>query len=255
MKKIIIKIIQGFLSPFISNPKIFLKTKDIIFLNPAEHLYRLIQYIKSQKTNFIGMTIIDIGCADGGTSVYFAKAFNQCKVIGYEPIPFQFGIAKMKAEKHENIRIKNIALSNFIGTANFNITANFLSSSINEIQQNQLNKETKEHQKKFEIIEKQEVQVTTLDEEYKNIENILLIKMDTQGTELKVLEGGKNTLQKTKFVLIEQSNHQIYKDSCSYFETDEFLRKNGFGMVDIIVTYRKNGCVTEFDAIYQKLGL
>ena len=49
--------------------------------------------------------------------------------------------------------------------------------------------------------------------------------------------------KKTKFVLIEMSNHNLYINGCKYFEVDDLLRKNNFTLADIIVTYRKNGLV------------
>ena len=84
----------------------------------------------------------------------------------------------------------------------------------------------------------------------------MILKIDTQGHELKVLEGAKETLKKTKFVLIEMSNHNLYINGCKYFEVDDLLRKNNFTLADIIVTYRKKGMLlTEYDAVYMNNNL
>ena len=65
------------------------------------------------------------------------------------------------------------------------------------------------------------------------------MKIDTQGHELNVLEGAKNTLKHVSFILIEMNNHDIYAGSSKYYEIDTWLRSNNFQLADIIVTYKK----------------
>jgi len=80
---------------------------------------------------------------------------------------------------------------------------------------------------------------------------ITLLKIDTQGHELQVLEGAKSTLERTTFVLVEMSSHSMYVNGCKYYEVDEWMRKNNFSLADVIVTYRKQGIImSEYDAIY-----
>jgi hypothetical protein len=79
---------------------------------------------------------------------------------------------------------------------------------------------------------------------------VLLIKLDTQGTELDVLKGAADTLKRTLFVLSEMNNHDDYKHACKYYEVDEWLRQNGFTLADTITSYRNAGRMIEYDAIY-----
>ena len=46
-------------------------------------------------------------------------------------------------------------------------------------------------------------------------------------------------------------NHEIYNKSCKYYEIDSFLRGKGFKLIDLLVSYRSNNQVEEFDAIYE----
>jgi len=131
---------------------------------------------------------------------------------------------------------------------NFYVTSNDVSSSLNAIN----NKEVHAEEYKVALNVKNEVRVQAKKlDTYTEGKNILLLKIDTQGHELKVIDGAKKTLQNTKFVLIEMANHNMYVNGCMYYEVDELMRKNNFKLVDLIVTHRKRGIVvTEYDAIY-----
>ena len=250
LKKIVIKILQW----FFGNPNIFLKTKDIILTNPSEHLYRSAKYIKSKNLNIPNdkFLILDIGAANGNTSRFFSKKFPECQVIGFEPIKSMAKIAEENCFSSKKIKIRNLALGKLKENRKFHVTQDKLSSSYFEINTNQLNNINQKHKDKFQIKEIVEVQCSTLDDEFQN-ENVLLMKIDTQGSELDILTGGKQLLNSTNFILIEMSTHYLYNGGSFYFQTDSFLRENGFALVDIYVTYRPNGKISEYDALYEKI--
>ena len=61
----------------------------------------------------------------------------------------------------------------------------------------------------------------------KKIENIDVLKIDTEGTELEVLIGAKNILSKTDIILIEVLDQKkIFKQKCN--EIINFLEKRNF---------------------------
>lgn len=248
MKSIIIRFLQS----LFSNKTVFLKTKDTVFCNPAEHFFRLSNYANKKYSDKLDLPIIDVGAANGESAAYFSKNFIKAQVIAFEPFTKMFHVAQKTNQGNKNVTIKNLALYDSIGKKEINITANYVSSSINELNSIEVNNQVEEQKKKFEVIEKQEINTSTLDEETKSIKEILLIKLDTQGTELNILKGGIETLKKTNLLLIEMSNHEMYKNGCKYYEVDQFLRDNGFNLVDIIVVYRPEGAL-EYDAIYEKI--
>lgn len=55
-----------------------------------------------------------------------------------------------------------------------------------------------------------------------------VIKIDTQGTELKILMGAKNVIKNTKFIIAEAAFVHLYKEQNLFSELEIFLRKNGF---------------------------
>jgi FkbM family methyltransferase len=162
-----------------------------------------------------------------------------------------FELAVKTNAGNKNVTIKNMGLFDAIGESSINITANYLSSSINNLNQTEVNSQIDEQKVKFALIEKQAITTSTLDEQTKDLKEILLIKLDTQGTELTILKHGKTALKKTHLLLIEMSNHNLYEGGAQYYEVDAFLRAEGFNLIDIIITYRPEGIADEYDAIYE----
>ena len=55
-----------------------------------------------------------------------------------------------------------------------------------------------------------------------------VMKIDTQGTELKILMGSKNVIKNTKFIIAEAAFVHLYEKQNLFSELEIFLRKNGF---------------------------
>lgn len=239
------KIFQKIFQTSSSEKRILIK--DNYLTGSNENIIRAIIAIKKYDENHEGV-IIDIGAFDGETAIQFSKAFPKTKIIAFEANSEILPITKKKCSKFNNIEVLNFAISDRNETLNFYITHNAVSSSLNEV--NTFTMDIEEYNNEIKLKNKLSVPAIPLDE-CSNIEKVLLLKIDTQGHELKVIKGEEKTLKKTKFVLIEMANHELYKNGCQYFEIDEVLRKNNFKLLDIIVTYRKRGIIiTEYDALY-----
>jgi FkbM family methyltransferase len=248
MKKTLVSLLRF----MISNQFLFLKLKDMIFSHPAEHLFRITEYAKTNLKTKLNLPILDVGAADGATASYFSKNFKSATIIAFEPIKKMYKIAVENNAKNSNVIIRNLALCDLVGKKEINITTNYLSSSLNSINDREVDLQPMAQKEKFKVIEKQIVATSTLDLETAHLKEILLIKMDTQGSELTILKNGIETLKKTHLILVEMSNHDIYQKSCQYFEVDQFLRENDFKLIDLIITYRPQGKVSEYDSIYER---
>jgi FkbM family methyltransferase len=252
MKRLILAIIRRLSGLARLNDTVFLLLKDEALLNPAEHFIRIKKLIRRKKPVHTGMVVIDIGAASGDSCLYFAAHFPECRVVGFEPIRESFEIAKKRTFNNSAIEIRNMALFANQGEMDFYVTDNKLSSSLNSPN---LSRAPYSGSKLFENCETRRVGVSTLDDELKGDEEILLIKIDTQGSELSVLQGAKAALKRTCFILSEMNNHDDYNEASKYFELDAFLRSNNFILADLVVTYRHENMVIEYDAIYMNRSL
>ncbi len=251
MKNLLIKLLRS----FFRSPAFFLKFRDTIMTNAAEHLYRTRSYIYSQGFESTGIYILDIGAASGDTCRWFARNFPGAKVIGFEPVFASFQKAQHNTKELTGVQLYHLALSDLNGTAEITVTKDNLASSLKKISAAELEKMQLEERGKFSAQRSETVKKQRLDEVLTGNEPVLLMKIDTQGTELEVLRGAVRTLSRTRLVLVEMNNHRLYEEAAKYHEVDEMLRSKGFCLIDIYVTYRPAGVLKEYDALYQNSRL
>lgn len=60
-----------------------------------------------------------------------------------------------------------------------------------------------------------------------------LIKLDTHGFEIPILEGAAETLKKTNLLVIEAYNYQITENSLRFFELCRYMEEKGFLPIDV----------------------
>ena len=86
-------------------------------------------------------------------------------------------------------------------------------------------------------LEEQEVEVTTLDKilgKYPNLKRPILIKIDTEGHELKVLQGSTSLLQITDVVIAEVSIAKRFEDSYQFEDLVLFMKEHGFYLLSFL---------------------
>ncbi|MGA7749556.1 MAG: FkbM family methyltransferase, partial [Gallionella sp.] len=79
------------------------------------------------------------------------------------------------------------------------------------------------------------VPAVTLDGEVKSrqLAGPYLVKLDTHGFEVPILNGAKDVLINANLVVIETYNFQLEKDSLKFWQLCRFMDDLGFGVIDI----------------------
>lgn len=250
MKTLLIRFLQF----LFSSPQFSMKLKDTALLNASEHLFRTLSFIEHHQLRGSGNTILDIGAASGDTAVWFSEVFPTHQIQAFEPVLTSFEKAQKKAEKRKNILVHHLALTNENGETTIHVSDDTFSSSIIPINEKEVSAKDPALAAKVKTRYSQQVKMQPLDE-IPNIGEVLLMKIDTQGTELAVLKGAEQTLKRTRLILIEMNNHELYQGSAQYHQVDEFLRLHHFKLRDIYVTYRPKGEMSEYDALYENILL
>ena len=154
---------------------------------------------KGDKTD---INIFDVGCFQGNFSRSLKEKLNQqAKYFLFDPNPNLV---------LKDFDINRLAFSDIKGNQDYHLNNFFPASG------SSLNKITKDDKlwnftrklvtgnikKSFSSFS---VKTNTLDNfcEENNIKKISVLKIDTEGSEMKVLNGGKNILQKTQIILVE----------------------------------------------------
>jgi len=99
-----------------------------------------------------------------------------------------------------------------------------------------------------------EVPVIALDEaiESKGLAGPYLLKLDTHGYELPILEGAKNLLSKASLVIIETYNFKLTSESLRYFEICAHMESLGFSPVENVdfMLRAKDGAFWQMDSFF-----
>jgi FkbM family methyltransferase len=155
------------------------------------------KFIYGQKT------ILDVGANIGNHTVFFSNFFNYSEIHAFEPIPENYRVLQRNAETLPQVTTHNVALSNYIGTAHLHIpgknygggqflTEDNISSCLGGKP----------------IINNGDCKVITLDS--LNLQNVTFIKMDVEGHEMMVMEGGRETIMRDKPLLFVEDYHNVY---------------------------------------------
>lgn len=165
--------------------------------------------------------IFDIGANIGGFTSWLARYFVQGKIYSFEPqrLVFQILCANLAINNLHNVYAYNMALGNYnskikVYEPNYEIPNDFGRFS--------LVKDTIPH-KASEII----IDMITLDDFIliNEIPRLDLLKIDTEGMELMILEGSKNIIKRWKPVLLIEYSDEI---DCINDQIKSFLDQFGY---------------------------
>ena len=169
-------------------------------------------------------TIIDIGSNKGQFILLIEQLFPNKIIHSFEPLLEVLEIQRKFFNYNKNIFFYNFALGRTSSVKKFFITKRKDSSSFFKINENE-NKS-----KYYEIINKNNIQIKTLDEVLINweIKKPILMKIDVQGYELEVLKGSENMLKKIEYILVEVSENEMYKGQPLSNEIIKFLQDRNY---------------------------
>ena len=187
-----------------------------LFNNVDRGFCKDLLYLK-KNMGFNFTTIIDVGAALGDYSKAVHFIYPDAKIYAFEPVPQSFEVLKTVANKINNLQCFNLALSDNEGETEFHLNEFSFSSS--------LLKMTDTHKEIFPFAKNEEtimVNTIKLDDFCKNerivfgSEKYILLKIDVQGLELKVLKGATKLLKEIDVIQLEVSFMNFYEGQASY---------------------------------------
>lgn len=203
-------------------------------------------------------SVIDIGANEGATEGQFAQKINKyfptAHLYCFEPLKEPYEKLEQWAKKRRApTTVFNLALGDQEKTVTMFLHSNHSSSS-SLLETTTLNETLYPFMTKQESVE---VEMKTLDNVFEHLpqpEKELLIKIDVQGFEEKVITGGKKTFTEAKAVILEVAIDPLYKDQASFEKILLLLKSLGFhyaGNLEQIAS-PKDGHIIYFDAIFLK---
>jgi len=168
--------------------------------------------------------ILDIGAEKGNWTKEIRNIFPSCNYTLIEPIKYK---ELDRYINDPNIKIINTIVNDYNGEVDWYELCNTGDSIM------------KERTHHFIDINPITRACITLDTLFNNNEIFEIIKLDVQGAELKVLDGGKNLIKNTNFIILEMPFFGQYNEGVSTFlEHISKLDELGFIPYDITEQHR-----------------
>jgi FkbM family methyltransferase len=170
------------------------------------------------------MTFVDVGANDGLYTLFAAsRVGRRGRVLAFEPSSRERGVLErnIALNRLRNVSVLPVALANEPGSATLQI-APVLHGGHNTL--------GGFAHKGVDAVATETVQVETLDAVTARlgIAKVDVIKIDVEGAELKVLEGAREVLRKSRPILLVEAN-------------DDALRKQGASTADLLALLRSLG--------------
>jgi methyltransferase, FkbM family len=222
--------------------------------------FDLVRSVNSPRQTLLGLrslpiqTIIDVGANAGQFARYVSKFFPSARLYCFEPLsqPFQALDAWAKTQS-DRVTTFNTALGEKEGTmemffhAEYSPSSSFLSSTATTAAYYPATRNQK----------RVPVKITTLDKIWETVDGTLspqiLIKLDVQGYEDRVIHGGKQTFINAKACILEVCLDTLYEGQATFKDLLLTLNDLGYRYVgNLSQTYGEGGHVIFLDAVFMQ---
>jgi len=148
------------------------------------------------------ITLVDIGGNSGYWAEDFLHYFPKAKINAFEPVPEMFKQYKKRFEKNAHVAAYNVALGDEMERREINVAKDYGLTSFHTYSE-----ELKDMNTQFK--ERIDVAIDLLDNYNSQIDismdSKLIMKVDVQGFESKVLKGGKKVFGRADMIILECS--------------------------------------------------
>ncbi len=215
------------------------------------------QFEPSEASKFLWLsslninTVIDVGAHIGEFAMMIHRILPKASIICFEPLEACFRELNINMRNVSNFKAFNSALGDTNSTMEMHRNEFTPSSSL--LKMADLHKEAFPFTKNETV---ETVKVKRLDDILQGLclEDYILVKIDVQGYEDKVIWGGENVISRARLLVVETSFQTLYKKQSLFDEIYDLLRRKGFDYMGNLDQLRSpiDGRVLQADAIFIK---
>lgn len=205
-------------------------------------------FIENRKID----AVIDVGANVGQFGESLRESGYRGRIVSFEPTAAPFQELSRKAAADGNWEAHHCGLGAASGTATLHASQLSVFNSILE-----LSDAAKLHDNRMAIDHTEEITIRTLDEAAERVSGNILLKIDTQGYERQVIEGGRQTIARAAGILMELPVIHTYKGDWHLHEAVKYMFELGFVPAQIqAVGYhgRDNVSAVDFDCLFRPRG-
>jgi FkbM family methyltransferase len=176
--------------------------------------------------------ILDVGANAGQFAASLRNPMGyRGTIVSFEPLPDAFAHLKTLADKDAAWEAHNIALGDADGELNLHVSKNRVSSSFLPIRETSTSVEPDSAYETDCV-----VPVRRLDDLLPKLEAVrnrsrVMLKLDTQGFESRVVAGAKESLTRMSLVQMEMSLVRLYEDEVLFLDMCGLMRTLGFDLI------------------------
>jgi FkbM family methyltransferase len=214
--------------------------------------YKLVSNLLRQ--GIVPRTVIDVGANVGGFAVAASRLMARPAIHCFEPLPQCVTQLHRNLLHITNASIYPLALGDTEGEAAIHVNSFAPSSSILKLGSAHLEQAPEARE-----IGSIPIRVTTLDAVFASIDlqPMVLLKLDTQGYESRVIRGGAKTLNRIDYVVLETSFKPLYEGEATFLEVESLMKSHGFRFLRPVGWYsdRRTDEILQMDALFQRQPL
>jgi FkbM family methyltransferase len=175
--------------------------------------------------------VLDVGANTGQYALALRRAGYQGRIVSFEPVARAHALLSRKANRDPKWSAVKLALGNASRRAVINVSGDSRSSSLLEM--------LPAHQKiapYFGRSHREEIEVRTLDSvlrEHARPRDVIFLKLDTQGYERQVLDGGRASLRRISGLQVEMSLVALYQGAVLLPAMLSYLGSRGFELMSL----------------------
>lgn len=196
-------------------------------------------------------TVFDIGANVGQFACQIHRVLPDAMLYSFEPLEDCYNQLLKKMGHLARFRAFNFALGDTNGQGE--IYHNDFTPSSSLLPMEELHKRAFPYTKHARL---EKIEVRRLDDVVSDLEvsENVLVKIDVQGFEDKVILGGEKTLSRASVLIVETSFEPLYKDQPLFDTIYDLLRQRGFAYMgtDHIIRNPTDGSILQCDSVFCK---
>lgn len=243
----------------------------VLLKSAIRHLYKILGNLKRRLKYFVGSvnsqnnitetvttsmiaslpvkTLIDVGASLGDFIGQMKYANQDLKVHAFEPVPSVYNQLLKRFGSDANYTFYNFAVGDQDGMVQFHANDYTFSSSVLPMTSTHINEFP--YTKNTSVIS---CEMRRLDSilSVSHLPKPLLVKLDVQGYELQVINGGKEIISKADYIVVEVSFVELYQGQPLFDEINSRLNQMGLfysGNIEQLVS-KSSGQILQADALY-----
>jgi FkbM family methyltransferase len=196
--------------------------------------------------------VIDVGANSGSFGRQLRSLGYTGRIHSFEPLSAAYGELLCEIGDDEHWRASRVALSRSSGSTKINVSQNSYSSSLNPMLPTHLRAAPSSA-----YIGTEDIELKTLDSvlgEDPEADSTIWLKIDTQGSEMAVLEGAVKALETIHTIQLEMSLTPLYENEVPFSEMLAFLMDKGYDVVGLEPGFTEvtSGRLLQVDGIFHR---